>query len=155
MLDVEGDSVPLADGSPVTAMLAQSLVLECPQGLSGNETIRTEAPAKLPEARRAIQSGKLPRRAGLTLVRHDQQYELRLQAERLAVSAAKLPLTEPGDERSRLDDRVGQLRHLIETLDLLYEAFLERRLKADWPKEQQRLQQWLQREERGPWAAAS
>jgi hypothetical protein len=31
-----------------------------------------------PEARRAIQSGKLPRKVGLTVVRHDQQYELTL-----------------------------------------------------------------------------
>jgi hypothetical protein len=155
ILETEGDSLSLADGSTATAMLAQTLMLECPHGLSGNEILRTEAPAKLPEARRAIQAGKLPRRAGLVLVRHDQQYELSLQAERFAVSAAKLPPTEADDERSRLEDRVSQLRHLIETLDLLYETFLQRRLKSDWQKEQQRLQQWLQQKERGPRAAAS
>jgi hypothetical protein len=154
ILDSEGDSLALADGSTVTTMLAQVLVLECPQGLSGHETMRTEAPAKLPEALRAIQAGKLPRRTGLLLVRHDQQYEVSLQAERLAVSAAKLPPTEPGEERSRLEDRVSQLRHLTETIDLLYAAFLQRRLKVDWPKEQQRLQQWLQQRDRSPKKAA-
>lgn len=155
VLDTDGDSLPLADGSTVTAMLAHTLVLECPKGLSGTETIRSEAPAKLPEARRAVQAGKLPRRAGLILVRHDQQYELRLGAELLAMSGAKLPPTEPGEERSQLEDRVSQLRHLLETIDLLYDAFLRRRLKADWQKEQQRMQQWLQRDERSRWAAAS
>ncbi len=154
ILEMEGDTLTLADASTATAMLAHSLVLECPQGVSGNETIRTEAPAKLPEAHRAIQAGKLPRRTGLVLVRHEQQYELSLQAERFAVSAAKLPPAETGDERSRLEDRISQLRHLIETLDLLYEAFLQRRLGADWQKEQQRLKQWLRREDRGKWAAA-
>jgi hypothetical protein len=45
-----------------------------------------EGPTRLPEAFRALQAGKLPRKAGLILVRHDQQYELTLQAETLAVS---------------------------------------------------------------------
>ena len=39
---------------------------------------------ELPEALRAIQAGKLPRKMGLTLVRHDHSYELALQAESLA-----------------------------------------------------------------------
>ena len=154
MLETEGDTLTLVDDSTVTVMLAQTLVLECPRGVSGHETIRTEAPAKLPEAHRAIQAGKLPRRAGLILVRHDQQYELTLQAELLAVSGAKLPPPESSEARVRLEERVSQLRHLIESLDLLYTSFLHRRLDADWQKEQQRMQQWLQAEERGRWAAA-
>src|ERR1700694_394993 len=122
-------------------MLARTLVLECPRGQSGSETIRSEAPTKLPEARRAIQAGKLPRQAGMILVRHDQQYEFTLQAETLAVSGAKLPADEEGEERVRLEERVGQLRHLIETVDLLYGTFLKRRLGTDWPKELVRMQQ--------------
>jgi hypothetical protein len=154
MLDTEGDTLTLVDDSTVTVMLAQTLVLECPRGVSGHETIRTEAPTRLPEAQRAIQAGKLPRRAGLILVRHDQQYELTLQAEFLAVSGAKLPPPESSEARARLEERVSQLRHLIESLDLLYTSFLHRRLDADWQKEQQRIQQWLQAEERGRLAAA-
>jgi hypothetical protein len=154
VLDTEGDTLTLADDSMATAMLAQTLVLECPRGLSGHETIRTEAPAKLPEAQRAIQAGKLPRRAGLILVRHDQQYELTLQAELLAVGGAKLPPPESSEARARLEERVSQLRHLLESVDLLYTTFLGRRLDADWQKEQQRMQQWLQAGERDRWAAA-
>jgi hypothetical protein len=56
--------------------LARTLVLECPRGISGNETIHSGSPTQLPEARRAIQAGKFPRQAGLVLVRHDQQNEL-------------------------------------------------------------------------------
>jgi hypothetical protein len=91
VLEAEGDIVPLADESKVAVMLSRTLALECPRGQSGSETIRSDAPTQLPEARRAIQAGKLPRQAGLTLVRHDQQYELTLQAETLAVSGTKLP----------------------------------------------------------------
>ncbi len=41
------------------------------------------------------------------------------------------------------------LRHLLETLDLLYDAFGRVRLGEGWPKELARLQKWLQRDERG------
>ena len=78
----------------------------------------------------------------------------RTLAETLAVSGAKLPATEEGEEHVRLEERVGQLRHLIETLDLLYDAFLSKRLGSGWPEELGRMQKWLQREERGRLAAA-
>ena len=91
VLETDSDAVLLADGSVVSVMLARTLVLDCPREVSGNETIRSDNPTKLPEARRAIQAGKLPRQAGMILVRHEQQYELTLQAETLAVSGAKLP----------------------------------------------------------------
>ena len=61
---------------------------------------------------------------------------------------------EESEERVKLEERVGQLRHLVETLDLLYDAFLNRRLGAGWPEELERVQKWLQREERGRLAAA-
>jgi hypothetical protein len=154
VLDAESDTLSLADKSDVTVLLARSLVLECPRGQTGRESIASDSPVRLPEARRAIQAGKLPRKAGLTLVRHDQQYDLTLQAETLAISGAKLPPPEEEDERPRLEERVTQLRHLLETLDLLYDVFGRRRLGGGWPKELIKLQKWLQREERGRLAAS-
>ena len=88
MLDSESDTIALGDGSEAAVMLARTLVLECPRGQTGRESITSDGPTRLPEARRAIQSGKLPRKVGLIVVRHDQQYELTLQAETLAVSGA-------------------------------------------------------------------
>jgi hypothetical protein len=148
--DAESDTVRLADSSEVTLMLARTLTLECPRGQTGHETISSEGPTRLPEAVRAIQSGKLPRKAGLTLVRHSAQYELTLHAETLAVSGAKLPPPDESisDARAKLDERVDQFRGLIETLDLLYDAFGQRRFGKDWEKELQGIQKWLKREER-------
>ena len=147
--DMESDTVKLADGSEVTLMLARTLTLECPRAQTGKESISHEGPTRLPEARRAIQAGKLPRKLGLTVVRHDSQYDLTLSAESLAVSGARLPAPEASDERARLDERVVQLRHLLETLDLLYDAFGRLRASDAWPRELAKLQKWLQREERG------
>jgi hypothetical protein len=146
----EADTVRVADGSEVTFMIARTLTLECPRGQTGHETISHEGPSRLPEAKRAIQAGKLPRKLGLTLVRHDSQYELTLHAETLAVGGAKLPnpTDDVSDARARLDERVDKLRHLIETLDLLYDAFGQQRFGKDWPETLKKMQRWLSREER-------
>lgn len=148
--DTVSDTVTLADGSDVTLMLARTLTLECPRGQTGHETISSEGPSRLPEARRAIQSGKLPRKAGLTLVRHSAQYELAVHAETLAVSGAKMPPPdeETTDARAKLDERADQLRSLIETLDLLYDAFGQKRFGPEWEAELVGIQKWLKREER-------
>jgi hypothetical protein len=146
----ESDTIALADGSEVTYMIARTLTLECPRGQTGHETISHEGPSRLPEAKRAIQSGKLPRKVGLTLVRHDIQYEFTVHAETLAVASAKLPnpTDEKLDARGRLNERIDQLRHLIETIDLLYDAFGHQRLGKGWADTLPRMQRWLAREER-------
>jgi hypothetical protein len=91
----------------------------------------------------------LPRKAGLTLVRHDQQYELTLHAESLAVTGAKLPAPESEDERARLEERITLVRSLIETLDLLFDTFGQVRAGGSWPKLLARMQKWLQHEPAG------
>ena len=143
VLETEGDTIKLSDESEIVIMLARSLVLECPRGQTGREAITSDAPTRLPEARRAVQSGKLPRKAGLTIVRHDQPYEFTLHAENLGVSAAKLPPTDEEDDRARIEERITQIRHLVESLDLLYDAYGRRRLSADWTKETTRMRKWL------------
>jgi hypothetical protein len=148
-LDGDSDTIALPDGSEVAVLLTRTLVLECPRGQTGRETISSDGPTRLPEARRAVQAGKLPRKLGLVLSRHDHQYELTLQAETLAVTGCKLPAPEAVEERARLEERVTQLRDLVETLDLLYDAFGRKRASDDWPKELARMQKWLARDERG------
>ena len=143
VLQNESDTLKLADDSEATVMLARSLVLECPRGQTGRESITSEGPAQLPEAHRAIQAGKLPRKAGLTIVRHDHQYELTLQAETLAVAGARLPPPDATEDRARLEERVTQVRHLLETLDLLYNAFGEHRFGTGWDKELSKIRKWL------------
>jgi hypothetical protein len=147
-LENVSDTLRLADDSEVAVMLARSLTLECPRGQTGKETISSDGPTKLPEALRAIQAGKLPRKVGVTMVRHDQQYELTLQAETLAISGARLPAPEAEDERARLEERVTHVRGLLETLDLLFNGFVQRRVGDEWTKEVGRMKKWLQRDDR-------
>jgi hypothetical protein len=146
--DDESAEFKLMDESKATVFLARTLTLECPRGQTGHETITHEGPTRLPEAMRAIQSGKLPRKCGLTVVRHDVQYEFALHAETLAVGAAKIPPPEEEDDRARLDARAQQLRDLVETLDLLFDAFGRVRFSGEWAKELAKMQRWLSRGER-------
>ena len=69
-----------------------------------------------------------------------------LQAESLAISGARLPPAEGDNERVRLEERVSQIRHLLETLDLLYAVFCQHRLGADWAKELGKIKKWLKQE---------
>jgi hypothetical protein len=124
-------------------MFARTLSLECPRGESGKGTISAEDPTYLPEAAQAIRSGKLPRKAGLILVRHGAQYELTLQAETFAVSGAKIQVDEDAEGRGVLEGRIESLRGLKATLDLLFQAFCERRIGENWSGDLEHLQGWL------------
>ncbi len=147
--DTISDTVKAADDSDITFMLARKLTLECPRGETGADAFSHEGPTRLPEAKRAVQSGKLPRKVGLTLVRHSQQYEVLFHAETLGISGGKLP--KPPDDvtqaRAKLEHRASDLRELIETLDLLYQAFLSERLGSAWARVLPKMQQWLAKTE--------
>ncbi|WP_406697336.1 hypothetical protein V5E97_00680 [Singulisphaera sp. Ch08] len=142
-LQIDGDTITLRDDSEVTVMMAKTLTLDCPLGEHGRDALTTEGPTKLPEAFRAIQAGKLPRKAGLILVRDGLQYELTLQAETLAVSGASLPKPEGISREDAKPARIEGLRHLVETLDLLYDAYGRCRTGPEWSGELGRIRLWL------------
>lgn len=148
------DHITLDDQSEAAVVIVKQLVLECPLAETGKETIVCDGPTQLPESRRAIQAGKLPRKAGLIVSRQGQQYELTLQAETFGVSGAVLPKIEreasgAGDEngngigRALMEERVEQLRHLAETIDAVYAGFLKRRLSDEWASELSAMRRWL------------
>ncbi len=142
----EADTIPLPDQTAAAVLISNQLTLECPWGESGREVITSEGPAALPESRRAVRSGKLPRQAGLTITRREEQFTFRLQAETFNVRGGLLPKPEvAGDQRARDEERLEQLRRLTEALDLLYGAFLARRLSSAWEACLDRMQAWLQR----------
>ena len=151
--ETQSDTIALPGGSEVTGMLARTLSLQCPRGESGRETITAEAPARLPEAAQAIRSGKLPRKSGLMLVRHGEQYELVLQAETFSVTGAKIHADETGRGRGILEDRIESFRGFRETIDLLFRAFCERRIGKGWSGDLERMRRWLKTEPRQSQAA--
>ncbi|HUY88958.1 MAG TPA: hypothetical protein VMV10_09510 [Pirellulales bacterium] len=146
-LEEQAGVIPLADGTEATGMFNRTLSLECPRAESGKETITAESPVCLPEARHGAASGKLPRRSGLLLVREGVQHDFVLQAETLAVSSARIQLSESGDAAGSGDaeDRVEGVRHLSETIDMLFGAFCKRRLTSAWPRDLEQIRRWLRK----------
>lgn len=139
----QSDTIVLSDGSEVSGMFARTLSLDCPHGEYGKETISSDSPVMLPEAAMAVRMGKLPRKAGLTLVRDGEQYDLNLQAEMFSFGSARIRQlgndTEPQDQL----DRIESVRQLCETVDLLLASFCEHRLNPEWTQESQKMTQWL------------
>ncbi|MCB9852420.1 MAG: hypothetical protein H6819_04940 [Phycisphaerales bacterium] len=154
-LEEESDTLEMEDNSDAAVMIVKQLALECPWAETGKETITCDGPSRLPESRRAIQSGKLPRKAGMMLSRHGQQYEFTMQAETFNISGAALPKVERDEDaptngdgavdniRVRHEERLEQIRHMAESVDMLFGAFLTRRLRADWNKTRDTIRAWL------------
>ena len=144
--ETQSDTIALPDHSEVTGMFARTLSLQCPRDESGKETITAESPVHLPEAAQAIRTGKLPRKAGLILVRHGEQYELTLQAETFTISGAKIQTedaVEAAEGQGILEQRIESVRGLHETVALLFHAFCERRIGKNWPGELEHMRRWL------------
>jgi len=144
-LQQDGGTRALLDGSEASVVLARSLTLDCPRGETGRDHLTDDLPTRLPEALRALQAGKLPRKAGMILSRQGAQYELTLQADTLAVSGASLPKPE-GPKLSPHESRIARLdslRHLSETLDLLFATFLALRTSTGWTDELGLIRNWL------------
>jgi hypothetical protein len=137
------DTIALSDGSEVTGMFARTLSLQCPRDESGKETITADGPTGLPEAMQAIRSGKLPRKAGMTLVRQGEQYDLALQPEGFMIGGAKIQVENAAEGRGVLEDRIESVRNLHETIDLLFRAFCEQRVGKNWHGELAQICPWL------------
>jgi len=141
--ETASDTIALPDQSEVTGMFARTLSLQCPRDESGKETITAEGPTALPEAMQAIRSGKLPRKAGMTVVRQGEQYDLTIQPETFMVSGAKIHVDDASQGRGVLEDRIESVRSMHETVDLLFRAFCEQRVGKSWNAELEQISRWL------------
>ncbi len=143
--DVESDTIELSDKSELTFMFQKNLVVDCPRGQTGVDQFKTVGTTRLPEARRAIQAGKIPRKCAFVMVRHDTQYEFSFNAETFAIGTAKLIVEEDvTDHRARLERRIELWRELNIGIDLLYEKFLSIRTSPKWESVLGGMQKWLQ-----------
>lgn len=148
-----GDTITTEQEDEIVFMFARTLTLECPIGEHGKETISSDSPIELAEARQAIQTGKLPRKAGLTLVAGGEQYDLVLQAETFGVSGAKIHRDDSENSYSS-EDRVDSVRALRNTIDNLFFHFCSRRVSDSWNEDLRSMQSWLAGETAAKAAAA-
>ena len=128
----------------VTLFIDKSLDLDCAYGQTGKDSLRGDGPSRMPEARDALRTGKLPRKAGLILDVNKQQFTLTLAGESLAIGGAKLPDVEEADSpRVLFEERVAMLRDLCETIDGLFEVFLQIRTTSGWEGQVSSMKRWI------------
>src|SRR5687767_5833374 len=79
------------EAGDVTIYIDRSLDLDCAYGQTGRDTLKGDGPSRMPEARDALRSGKVPRRAGMIIDAGRQQYSFTLTAEQLSFASTRLP----------------------------------------------------------------
>lgn len=128
----------------VTLYIDRSLDLDCAYGQTGRDTLRGDGPSRMPEAKDALRSGKLPRRAGLVIDAFKQQFSLNLNPEAMALGTAKLPEVEDAETaRVVFEERVTLIRDLCHGIDGLFETFLKLRASSAWEAQVSGLRKWI------------
>jgi hypothetical protein len=142
--DAGEGSIEIGETNSVSILFERMLDLDCAYGQSGRTTLRAAGPAVMPEAADALRTGKLPRRASLTLESGRDIFSLNFNAESFAIGTLKLPENEEADSaRTLFEHRVELLRDLCQILGGLYDTFLTRRAGGQWESHVTRIKSWI------------
>lgn len=130
---------------PVAVVIDKVVDVECPWGVGGKASLRGPLPTQSPEATKALQAGKWPRKLGLLLAAHGQEFECVLQGDRFAVSGLKLQGVSEAAKTPRLEteERLDQIGTFDAVLMGLYEHFLSERFGKGWPSRRQQISEWI------------
>ena len=141
----ENEGVVETKDVTVAVLVDKVVDLECPWGTGGRTSLRGVMPTRVPEAGKALQSGKWPRRLGLLLAAHGQEFECVLQGDRFAVSGLKLgdPSEEARTPRLEVEERLDRLATFDKVLVGLYDHFLRERFGKGWATRRQQIAAWI------------
>jgi hypothetical protein len=142
--DHRGGTIQAGDSEPITVYIDRALDVDCAYGQTGRDFLSGDGPSRMPEARDALRSGKLPRKAGLVIDAFGQQYSLTLNAETLAMTGVKLPEVEKAESaRVLFEERVALLRDLGKAIDALFDTFLKTRASSAWEGYVGGIRKWI------------
>ena len=128
----------------VTIFFYRALDLDCAYGQSGKDSLRCTGVSRMPEAIDALRSGKVPRKASLTLEAQGQQFILNFTAETFAVGSLKLPEVEEAETpRVLFEERIALLRGFSKMLDALFQTFLKSRASSGWEGQTNLMRRWI------------
>jgi hypothetical protein len=149
--DVDEGLVDLDDGTTVDFRLEKTLDMECAWGVTGRQSLRGEAVTRLPEAAKALQGGKWPRKVGILLAAHGQEFRATLAGDRMSVSGLVVP--EPPESadakgfspRQLLEERIDATLTFERIRRGLYAKFLAERFSRGWPSRHAAMRDWASR----------
>lgn len=141
--ETNGGTIELGDKTDVTVMIDRTLDLDCAYGQTGKDALRGDGPTKMPEARDALKSGKLPRKAGMVLDAGGEQFAFTFGAEGLSFGSAKLPEIEADNVRQLIEERIEHLGTLCAAVDGMYAKFLKLRTSSGWSSWTNDCRKWV------------
>ena len=143
--EMKDGMVELPDGSTVAVVVDRTIDMECAWGVTGKQSLRGDGPGRNPEAAKALQSGKWPRKLGLIVSDHDREWTLDLQGDLFRVSGLKLPRPEelPGSEREAVEERIESASTLDDLVVGMFDAFLRERFTGTWTTRRDELRSWI------------
>lgn len=142
--DLRDGAIMTEDAGEVTILIDKSLDLDCAYAQTGRDSLRGDGPTQMPEARHALRTGKLPRKAGMLLHAFGQQYEFRLNVEEFSFGALRLPEVEDADTpRVLFEERITLLRDFERAWDALYDTFLKVRCSSSWEGQTSQIRKWI------------
>ena len=130
---------------PVAVVIDKVVELECPWGVGARVSLRGSLPTRSPEATKALQAGKWPRRLGLLLAAHGQEFECVLQGDRFAVSGLRLqpPSEAARTPRLEAEERLDRVATFDSVLVALYDCFLRERFGRSWGTRSRQVAEWI------------
>ncbi len=138
------DGVVATERGQIQLAMERALDLDCAYGITGRDLLKADAPARMPEARDALTSGKVPRRMTWLMEAAGVGFQLSLQAETFAFSAVKFPDIEDAESaRVVFEERIALLRELCHAADALYAAFLKLRASSAWESQTGSIRKWI------------
>lgn len=132
----------------VAVVLNKQLDLDCAYGQTGKDSLKGDGVTRMPESVDALQTGKMPRKAGLLLEHGGIGYDLSLNPEALSFNGAVLPDVEEADEpRVIFEERIHMIRTLVQGVDNLMLAFLTDRIGPAWEPHAREIRKWIEKME--------
>ena len=130
-------------GKVVYVSFRESLDIECAWGQTGKDSLKDACPVRMSEALPALRTGKVPRKAGLSLSEGTENYYFTLTGDTFAISGLKLPAVEEAEtQREFIEERLMLLRGFSRAFDGLFKAFIEHRA-SKWDDTAGKIRNWL------------
>ncbi len=142
--DLRDGAIQTEDAGEVTIFIDKVLELDCAYGQTGKDSLRGDGPTRMPEARDALRSGKVPRKAGIVLDAKRQQFSMTFNSETFGFSSARLPEIEDADTpRVVFEERVELMRDMCQATDALFDTFLKIRCSSAWEGNTSAIRKWI------------
>jgi hypothetical protein len=142
--DGKDGEVRTQSAGDVAILFDRLLDLDCTYGATGKDSLRGTGPTRMPEAKDALRTGKVPRKAALTIHAQRNQFDFTFNPEQFLLASAKLPEIEEAESpRVLFEERIALLRDLSKTLDAMYQAFLVVRAGSAWESQSTTIRKWI------------